>query len=576
MPEQVMTRVRHLLSALVFTRQTILFIYALAISLNSFVFYISPSGYYDRNVNLLVSLLALLMLMLALRSRRLFAHVVHALTAISVALVLYIATQSGGINSTALAWLTVLAVPVLMLLGPPAAFQWIGIILMSLLGLLLCSQWGWFNVNTHMTAQAVPWAMMIHVLTLSSLMLAVRVYEHLHLHQLREIDNRNADLRKIHEALIEAQAHKDEFVAAVGHELRTPMNAILGFNGVLRQELAGRPEQLEVVDHIRRSTNHLLQVINDILDFSQLQAGRLYLHQSDFDLQELLHETLARFNDKAREKGLTLELESDPRLPAHVHADRQRLQQVLANLLDNAIKFTATGHVYLRVRPTGERLRFEVEDTGRGIALDRQAHIFHRFEHADVQTNRAYGGTGLGLTICERLVQLQRGVIGVRSLPGQGALFWLELPLTPALQFVPYEPAQQLPVDEALQILLVDDNAVNLMVARLQLQKIWPQARITSANNGPEALQLLDVHSFDVALVDMIMPGMDGMQLTRQVRERFSQLAARMPIIALTANTHPAERERCLAAGMDDVLHKPIDSPALIRSVSTLVRKARG
>ena len=567
-------KVQQVLDTLPLTRNRILALYLVAVALNSWVFFLFPPGYYDRHANLLVSVLALLLLP-ASRMARFFPWVVHGLTAITVTLVLYIASQSGGINSTALVWLTVLAVPVLLLLGPPATLLWIGIQLVCLLALWLGSAHGSLQPETQMTPQAVPWAMMNHVLTLASLMMAVFVYDHLHKQQLRDIDGRNADLRNIHEALIQAQAHKDEFVAAVGHELRTPMNAILGFNGVLREELADRPDQVEVVDHIRRSTTHLLQVVNDILDFSQLQAGRLALRQTDFDLHALLNEAIARQQSRAQEKGLALVLQTEPQLVQHVHADRQRLQQVLGNLLDNAVKFTAQGAVTLRVGPVGDRIRFEVEDTGRGIAPDRQAHIFRRFEHADVQTNRAYGGTGLGLTLCERLVQLQGGQIGVRSQPGQGALFWFELPLVPALEATPAPPPDTLSADAPLQILLVDDNAVNLMVAQLQLQKIWPNACITPATSGPEALRLLDAQGFDLALVDMVMPGMDGMQLTRQVRQQFAQITARMPIIALTANTHPAERERCLAAGMDDVLHKPIDTAELLRCVSALLTRGR-
>jgi len=567
-------RVLGAIEAFTLNRPRMLAIYLVAVGLNSLVFYLFPPGYYDRNANLLLSILCLLLLPTP-RSQRLYPYVVHGLTVMSALLVLYIASRSGGINSNALVWLTVLAVPVLLLLGPRATVAWIGVLLLALLAVWAATAQGPIHPTTQMSAQAIPWAMMNHALALISLMVAVYVYDHLNRQQQRSVDQRNADLQKTHEALILAQAHKDEFVAAVGHELRTPMNAILGFNGVLRQELADRPEQVEIVDHIRRSTSHLLQVVNDILDFSQLQAGRLQLHLADLDLAALLSETVARHQERAREKGLVLQAHTDVPDALHVRADRQRLQQVLNNLLDNAIKFTAQGRVDLRVRWAGGRLRFEVQDTGRGIAPDRQAHIFHRFEHADVQTNRAYGGTGLGLTLCERLVQLQGGEIGVHSQPGQGARFWFELPLAAVHPALPPRPTQELPSDEPLHILLVDDNAVNLMVAQLQLRKIWPQANISSADGGPQALRLLDAQTFDLALVDMIMPGMDGMQLTQQARTQFGHRVAHMPIIALTANTHPTERERCLAAGMDAVLHKPIDSAELVRVVSALVREAR-
>jgi CheY-like chemotaxis protein len=223
----------------------------------------------------------------------------------------------------------------------------------------------------------------------------------------------------------------------------------------------------------------------------------------------------------------------------------------------------------------GEWLRLEVRDAGRGIALERQQHIFRRFEHADVQTNRTYGGTGLGLTLCEKLVSLHGGKIGVVSQPGHGALFWLEIPLQAAQDQSPEDLQDDDLADEALNILVVDDTRVNLMVAQLQLQKCWPRAKITTVDSGAKALPLLDAQVFDVALVDMIMPVMDGMQLTQHIRQFFPAIAARMPILALTANTNPVDREKCLAAGMNDVLHKPMDEAVLMRTVAHQVRLAR-
>ena len=558
-----------------FERLTLLRLYLLGVVLNSLMFYLLPPGYYDRNANL-VHMLLVLALLPASRVVAWRPWIVHGVSALSLVLVTYIAAHTGGVNSTAMIWLSVLAVAVLMLLGARAMAVWIVLILATIFGLEAAIYRDWVSPVAHVGPQGVPWTLMNYLLASLSLMLVVVIYDRLHQQQLQELDRRNQELRATHHALIQAQAHKDEFVAAVGHELRTPMNAILGFNGVLRRELADRPDQVEVVDHIRRSTTHLLQVVNDILDFSQLQAGRLSLHPTNFSLQALIEETLHKHLPQARQKGLQLQVEIDPALPAFVHADRQRLRQVLHNLLDNAIKFTAQGRVDLRLQARGSRWRVEVQDSGPGIAAERQAHIFNRFEHADIQTNRTYGGTGLGLALCERLTRLLGGSIGVQSQPGQGALFWLDLPLTAA------EPqASEIPEaddalqDQALEILVVDDNAVNLQVAQLQLQKVWPQARITTAASGAQALQLLDTQRFDLALVDMVMPEMDGLQLTTQIRQRFPAITAQMPVLALTANTNPVEREQCLAAGMDDVLHKPMDVDVLRRVVSRQVRKAR-
>jgi len=557
-------------------RQGLLVTYLLAVSLTSLIFFLIPPGYYERNANLLTTLLTAAMLPLV-RVRALFAPLVHLVTLISLLLVTYIACTSGGINSSALVWLNVLAVPVLLLLGPRAAVLWIVVVLAALLALLLATLAGHLDSHIHVTQQAVPWAWMNQALAMGNLMLAVRLYDYLHQQQMRELQARNQEIQRTHEALLQAQAHKDEFVAAVGHELRTPMNAILGFNGVLRQELADRPEQVEVVDHIRRSTGHLLQVVNDILDFSQLQAGKLMLHAQDFDLQGLMDEALQVEQERAQKKGIVWGGTLDAALPARVHADRQRLLQILRNLLGNALKFTEQGEVHLHIHAGGGALHFEVRDTGRGIAQAQQAHIFRRFEHADVQTTRAYGGTGLGLSICEKLVQLHGGQIGVRSQEGRGATFWFHVPLVSARSEATVPPPDEvLPRDEALRILVVDDNAMNLMVARLQLQKCWPQAQIVTLSSAAEALALLDTQGFDVALVDMVMPDMDGMALTRQIRQRFPAITARTPIIALTANTNPIDRQRCRDAGMNDVLDKPMDLQVLTRCVSRHVLKARG
>ena len=552
------------------SRRTLLAVYLLVVLLSGALVSLLPSVRYDSRVLLVTSGLVLLMLPLVpVRLPGLFRMLFYAATLAALFMAVYMVAHTGGINSSAMVWLNVLAMPVLLLRGPRQTLVWLGLMELTTLGIMLATRYGLLGSHPLITPEGVPWALFNHVLALCDLMFAVLVYHSLHVLQMRELDRRNTELQATHQALIQAQAHKDEFVAAVGHELRTPMNAILGFNGVLRRELADRPEQVEVVDHIRRSTEHLLRLVNEILDFSQLQAGKVQLFPSDFDLPQALREVMSRREPAARHKGLVTHLDIAPDVPVRVRLDRQRLLQVLGLLLDNACKFTAHGEVRLNVACTEPRcLRFEVRDTGCGIAPERQAHIFRRFEHADVQTNRTYGGTGLGLTICDKLVSLQGGRIGVHSVPEQGSLFWFELPFEPAQPAEPENvPDAQAAQDMALRILVVDDNPVNLKVAQLQLLKIWPAAQVTTAGSGAEALALLASERFDVALVDMIMPVMDGMQLTRQIRAEHPA-ASGMPILALTANTNPVERERCLAAGMSDVLHKPMDADSLLRSVA--------
>lgn len=534
-------------------------------------FYLLPQHSYDTRFNLWTSLLMLALLPLTL-VRRLQQVMVNVVLLILVLLVSYIAVKTGGINSPVMVYLMVMAVPTLFFLGVRGAAFWMAVALATQLGLLLAT-WQGGLVQPLNTQGTVFWSMLNHVMAGIMLMWMLSLFDNSHRAQLAVVQARNRELEAASVQLLATQSHKDEFVAAVGHELRTPMNAILGLNGLLREELADNPRHVDTVEHIRLSTEHLLRVVNDILDFAQLQAGRVQFFPEPLPVQAWLAALLPRFSARAQAKGLTWQVQVSPQLPAEIWIDRQRLSQVLAHLLDNAIKFTARGGITLRLLQQGECLRVEVQDSGRGVAPERHTHIFNRFESADVATHQAFGGTGLGLSICERLVALQGGRIGVHSEVGQGALFWLELPLqataAQALPWVPPAPAPwsgQAPFD----VLVVDDNPMNLMVAQLQLRKAWPMARISTAASGAEALAKIQAQHFDLALIDMVMPEMDGLDVTRALRQLPLPLR-HLPVIALTANTNPVDRQRCLDAGMNEVLYKPMDPERLVDTVSQVM-----
>lgn len=423
---------------------------------------------------------------------------------------------------------------------------------------------------------AVAWAVLSHVLSLISLLGLVLLYQHGQQRYQREIDQRHAQLRQMQHTLAETQKQQQAFMASVGHELRTPLNGILGLNGQLRQALADRPEDVEAADHIRGAAQTLLQTVNDLLDLSQLQAGQLALCPQDMDLPALLQQTLDSHRPQLREQGLDGVLQCDAGVPVRVHADGQRLRQVLDKLIGQAIGSTRQGRIAVRVCMAGGKVRFEVEATGPGLGQAWQQRLFSPWQEDDAQTPPAPTAAQLSLRLCEELVRLQAGQMGVRSQPGQGSLIWFELPLPPAQAAPAGVPAdERLPASEPLKILLVDDNAVNLQVAGLQLRQLWPQCEVVSVDNAAQALREIDARQFDVALVDVAMPGMDGLTLTRTVRERHGHAAAALPILALTANSQLAEHQRCLAAGMNAVLLKPIEPQRLARSISALVREAR-
>jgi signal transduction histidine kinase/ActR/RegA family two-component response regulator len=374
------------------------------------------------------------------------------------------------------------------------------------------------------------------------------------------------------------QAHKlaqakSEFLAKMSHEIRTPLNGVIAAADLMAATQLN-DEQHELLDTLRLSAKTLLGIINDILDFSKIEAGRMVLETLPFTPTVLVEEVVSIMAPAAHSKGLTVRTELSSSLPHSVAGDPLRLRQILLNFVGNAIKFTACGEVVIRAmrlkKGEGQSawLRFEVQDTGVGIPPEKQAGIFDAFTQADSSVTRQYGGTGLGLAICKRLVELMGGQIGVYSQPGQGSCFWFEVPLPVIQENAPEETTAQ-PSGSALnsheldgvRVLLVEDNPVNQKVAIRMLQKLGCVVEL--AENGQQALEKLERASYDIVLMDMQMPIMDGLTATRLLRQREQQTGHHQVVIALTANAMQTDRELCLDAGMDDYLSKPLTLDAL-------------
>jgi signal transduction histidine kinase/CheY-like chemotaxis protein/HPt (histidine-containing phosphotransfer) domain-containing protein len=384
------------------------------------------------------------------------------------------------------------------------------------------------------------------------------------------------ELATARDAAAAAGEAKSRFLARVSHELRTPLNGVLGFAQVLLHDPRLAPDQREQVKTLHEAGRHLLDLVNGLLDLSKIEAGRLDLAPQPVALRPLLEGCSTLLAPEISRKALSFELELDPRLPAAALLDPMRTRQLLLNLLSNAVKFApAGGRVELRVRALGDaQLRIEVTDTGPGVPADKRNLLFEDFVQLSPNSGADGQGTGLGLAISARLVALMGGSIGCDGRPGGGALFWIELPLRPCAFGEEEAPTMPIPgadpATQALQVLVIDDVLANRQIAQAMLRSAGHD--VTLAEDGATALLALERQRFDVVLMDLQMPGMDGFETTRRLRA-MSPPACDVPVIALTASVLPDQVEATRRAGMDGHLGKPLDRRALLDLVQQLPQR---
>jgi len=400
---------------------------------------------------------------------------------------------------------------------------------------------------------------------------------------MKALEIRNIELDLARKNAIKSSQAKSQFLANMSHEIRTPMNGIIGFTRLLGKSNLDSTQSEQLLA-IHESANTLLSIINDVLDFSKLESGRISYHPQPFRLRPLINSLMKMFAPEAQEKNLEMTSMVYDDVPDYIVGDAIRIRQVLTNLVGNAIKFTSQGNITIRVMLDGdpedkeERLRFSIQDTGIGLPSDKQEKIFHAFNQADTSTQRMYGGTGLGLSICKRLVEDMHGSIGAEGKPDQGATFWFTLPLLTAEQNE-QTTSEASPINrfssklvstdtnlglKGVHVLVADDNNINLRLTESILKN--EEARVTLARDGEEALTLARQEVFDIILMDVHMPRMNGLEAAKQIRYGDNPNSA-TPIIAVTADAMADNHRQVFHAGMDEVLIKPVVDEQLVATI---------
>jgi signal transduction histidine kinase len=472
-------------------------------------------------------------------------------------------SSSGGLASPLLAYLACFPLIAALLLGMASTIAWT----LTAAGLL--------GVVTLAAARRAPelvfrgpalvFVEVTVLLVIASLALA---HERVNAEHLRSHEAHERALAAARDEALSASEAKSEFLATMSHEVRTPLNGLLGMTDLLL-DTPLTDAQRALATNLRGSGALLLTMLNDLLDFSKIEAGRLELEDAPFELRPMLQRCCALYAAQSQRKGLRLVEDVDAALPAWVSGDAVRLTQVLLNLVGNAVKFTSAGEVALRVAAlpgaaAGRvRARFAVSDTGIGMSDSVRARLFQPFTQGDGSTTRRYGGTGLGLFICKRLVALMGGAFEVASAPGRGSTFAFSVDLCVAAARVPSShPAA--PPRRAGRVLVAEDNAVNQVLIEHMLASLGVTPVVVA--NGREALDAVRDGAFDVILMDCHMPEMDGFAATRAIRAHEAG-ARRIPVVACSAGVTDDEKARCLDAGMDDFLSKPIDRARLAASL---------
>jgi signal transduction histidine kinase/CheY-like chemotaxis protein len=493
--------------------------------------------------------------------------------------ILYNAFYSGGITSPVMVWMGIVPILPLFTVSRRWSYTWL-IISFSSVVLIYCAHLqNWITLEQSKTPNELALnATMIGLLCITQVML-VMTYDSANAQNLLNFKRKNEKLKTLSQDLQLANIHKDRFLATVSHEMRTPLNAIMGYLGLLHMADGIPTLATSYVQGAQISAAHLLTVINDLLDYSQIHHGKLIFTPQTVNLHQVLRETHQTLAPRAAEQALGYELDIAPNLPIWVRIDPHRFAQIVLNLLGNALKFTEQGAVITHIGFEADttqihtgKLILQVQDTGIGIPSESIAHVFEPFVQLDAQqkigNDNSLRGNGLGLSITQNLVKALGGSISISSKLGIGSTFVVQIPIQ--IENAPNESKQTSAHEmhqEQIYLLLVDDHATNRLVASATIKRALPNARIDEARNGIEAIDKMKVNKYDLVLMDIIMPDYSGIEVTRIIRSECPPPMCDVAVVALTANVAEDTLNACLEVGIFKLLHKPFDREVLIRTI---------
>lgn len=484
---------------------------------------------------------------------------------------------SGGPGGVGLWWSIVYVVWAFIVTNKKPAIFWLSLHLVLGVIIVLLSQKGFFEIAYSIsTLLNLLYAYITAILYVFFLVSVLDYYLQLSQTRADKLNELNKDLEKANMASQQSKAAKESFLASMSHEIRTPLNAIIGFQQLLK-ETHLNSEQKEYVESIDFAGKNLLIIINDILDLSKIEAGKFEFDESEFNVADITKSVVDLVNQRAKEKNIKLFISQDANIPKILYGDSGRLTQILLNLIGNAIKFTEKGEVKIALQLLEENdefalCEFIIEDTGIGIPPDKLKMIFERFTQANTDTTRKYGGTGLGLTICKHLVEMQGGKIMAESEMGKGSRFSVELKfkkLASNTHVTKTFTNFSIPNNKKLSILLAEDIALNQRLVEKIMEK-WGH-NLDIAENGKVAVEKVNQNNYDLILMDIQMPIMDGYEAARYIRDMSDKNKQKTPIIALTAHASHAEAEKCLNIGMNAYIAKPFNQEQLQEAINRLM-----